>query len=195
VFWIKTFGDESKRPIVQRTSQSIQRLAKHSFFVHFLECLGCLCICRSFIYLFIFEGCLKSNSVCCRSKRARYQLCHPSSYISSNLAVGLIIQGPTVYEALFGDDLSVQALLNTLLKSGLRPNLPCKRTAGAYLWWVHKWQPSQLFTSLSRCTLTVHTMVIVGSKLPHIMYTVLPALCARLMGGIQQREKLIYNQF
>ncbi len=28
--------------------------------------------------LMIFEGCLSSNSECCLSKRARYQLNHPS---------------------------------------------------------------------------------------------------------------------
>ncbi len=34
-----------------------------------------LTVCRPFM---TFEGCLNSNSECCRSKRARYQLSHPS---------------------------------------------------------------------------------------------------------------------
>ncbi len=36
-------------------------------------CWPLLCKCRPFM---IFEGCLNSNSECCRSKRARYQLSH-----------------------------------------------------------------------------------------------------------------------
>ncbi len=39
-------------------------------------CWSLLCLCRPFM---IFEGCLNSNSECCRSKRARYQLNHPST--------------------------------------------------------------------------------------------------------------------
>ncbi len=38
-------------------------------------CWPLLCICRPFM---IYEGCLNSNSECCRSKRARNQTSHPS---------------------------------------------------------------------------------------------------------------------
>jgi hypothetical protein len=40
---------------------------------------------HSFAYsahFMIFKGCLDSNPECCRSKRARYQLSHPSLYLA-----------------------------------------------------------------------------------------------------------------
>ncbi len=43
-------------------------------------CWPLLCLCCPFM---IFDGCLNSNSECCRSKRARY-LSHLSPYLSTN---------------------------------------------------------------------------------------------------------------
>jgi hypothetical protein len=57
-------------------------LQDNSFFLYLFwratVCWPLLCLFRPFM---VFEGCLISNSECCRSKRTRYKLSHPSQLL------------------------------------------------------------------------------------------------------------------
>jgi hypothetical protein len=64
---------------------SLKSQCHEILFVYFFwmerVCWPLLCLCRP---IMIFEGCLNSNSECCHSQRARYQLSHQSPNIPSS---------------------------------------------------------------------------------------------------------------
>ncbi len=71
-FWARTCWHER---CLDSNSESCNETFLYIYFFIGLVCWPSLCLSRPFM---IFEGCLSSNSECCRSKRARYQLSHPS---------------------------------------------------------------------------------------------------------------------
>jgi hypothetical protein len=75
-FYVKRFGSGSSL-----STSGTNVLNLFYFFWRARVCRPLLRLSRPFM---IFEGCLDSNTECCRSKLARYRLGHPSLYLATH---------------------------------------------------------------------------------------------------------------